>query len=161
MLVRRGTLLLGLVGLPAAALADPPQGRGGGQGGGQGNQGDRGRGNQGGGNQGGGNQGGGQGRGQGRGDASLGAPELNVIQSWLLGNPGFTAQPLPPGMQNRLARGKPLPPGIARRAVPPDLLARLPRKPGYDYALVGASLVLIEVATGAVAGLLADALLRR
>jgi hypothetical protein len=64
-------------------------------------------------------------------------------------------------MRNRLAQGKPLPPGIARRSVPPDLLGRLPARPGYSYAYVGASLVLIEAATGLVASLLTDALLRR
>jgi hypothetical protein len=140
---RRWALLAALLA-PLPALAQPPEGRGQGrgQGGGQGNSG----------------RGGNQGRG---GAAGLGAVELNIVQLWLGANPGFVAQPLPPGMQNRLARGKPLPPGIARRTLPPDLLGQLPRKPGHDYALVGASLVLIELATGAVAGLLADALLRR
>jgi hypothetical protein len=59
-------------------------------------------------------------------------------------------------MRNRLAQGKPLPPGIARRAVPPDLLRLLPVRPGYEYAMVGTSLVLIAVATGVVASILAD-----
>jgi hypothetical protein len=63
-------------------------------------------------------------------------------------------------MRNRLAQGKPLPPGIARRAVPPDLLVLLPRRPGYEYVMVGTSLVLVAVATGVVASVLADALLR-
>jgi hypothetical protein len=136
---RRAALWLGLAALPVPALADPPEGRG------------QGRGNQGHGNQG----------SQGRGGGSLGSPELSIVQSWLGANPGYAAQPLPPGMQNRLAQGKPLPPGIARRSLPPDLLGRLPPRPGYDYALVGATIVLIEIATGAVSGLLADALLRR
>jgi len=151
---RRSMLLTGLALLPLPAWADPPPGRGQGSQG-HGNQGGKGHGNEGG--QGRGNQGrGGQG-----GGASLGAAELNVLQGWLGANPGFSAQTLPPGMQNRLARGKPLPPGIARRTLPGDLLGQLPRYQGYDYAMVGASLVLVEVATGMVRSLLTDALLRR
>lgn len=157
---RRPLLLAGLL-LPAWPARAQPEGRGGGQGQGQG----QGRG-----------QGGppgrqeGQGRGPGhgggggnRGDGprpSLGAQERSTVQGWLQLNPGFSAQPLPPGMRNRLAQGKPLPPGIARRALPPDLLLRLPRHPGHEYALLGATLVLIESATGLVASILADAFLR-
>jgi hypothetical protein len=150
-LSRRIALLAGVLG-PWPALAQP-EGRG------QGNQG----GNRGGGQ---GNQGGGppgnrgnQGRGGGA-RPNLGGSERSTIQLWLGGNPGFVAQPLPPGMRNRLAQGKPLPPGIARRHVPPDLLGRLPRYPGYDYVLIGTSLVLIELSTGFVSGILADAFLR-
>jgi hypothetical protein len=87
----------------------------------------------------------------------MGTPELNSVQIWLGNNPGFTAQPLPPGMRNRLAQGKPLPPGIARRAVPPSLLAGLPVYPGYEYAMVGTSLVLMAVGTGIVSAILSDA----
>lgn len=106
-----------------------------------------------------GNQGGGRGN-QGGGGASLGGTELAIIRTWLGANPGFAAQPLPPGMRNRLERGKPLPPGIARRALPPTLLGQLPARPGYQYGYIGGTVVLIEIATGVVAGLLADALLR-
>jgi len=60
-------------------------------------------------------------------------------------------------MRNRLAQGKPLPPGIARRAVPPGLLVRLPAYPGYSYSIVGNDLVLIAVATGVVASILSGA----
>jgi hypothetical protein len=148
---RRAALLAGLGLLPWPAFADP-HGRGKGNGGGNG------RGN-----------GGGNGRGHGGGPPGhaggppryLGGPELNVIQVWMGGNPGFYAQPLPPGMRNRLAQGKPLPPGIARRAVPHDLLVMLPHRPGYEYAMIGTSLVLVAVATGIVASVLTDALLRR
>jgi hypothetical protein len=160
---RRVALLGGLLAAWAApfpALAQP-EGRG------QGNQGgNRGNDNRGGGNRGNDNRGNGQqgGRGdQGRGGGprpSLGGGELSTIRLWLGANPGFVAQPLPPGMRNRLAQGKPLPPGIARRQVPPDLLGRLPRYPGHDYALIGTSLVLIELSTGLVSGILADAFLR-
>lgn len=162
-LSRRIALLAGALGA-GPALAQP-EGRGqgnqggnqgGNRGGGQGNQGNRGQGNQGGGPP--GNRGNPERGGGAR--PNLGGTERSTIQLWLGGNPGFVAQPLPPGMRNRLAQGKPLPPGIARRQVPPDLLARLPRYPGYEYALIGASLVLIEVSTGFVSGILADAFLR-
>ncbi len=161
-LSRRVALFGGLLG-PWPAFAQP-EGRGpGNQGGNRGGNQD---GNRGGGNRGGDNRGGGQhgGRGnQGRGGGprpSIGGTERSTVQLWLGGNPGFVAQPLPPGMRNRLAQGKPLPPGIARRQVPPDLLGRLPRYPGYDYVLIGTSLVLIELSTGFVSGILADAFLR-
>lgn len=169
---RRVLLLAGLAFVPLPAWAQG-QGNGGGQG-----RGNQGGGGQGGGNpgrgQGGGNQGGGQGNGRGNsgnaggnqggnagrgGQPNLGTPELNQIQVWMGANPGFAAQPLPPGMQNRLAQGKPLPPGIARRAVPPGLLAGLPRYPGYEYAMVGNSLVLLSTA-GVVAAVLANAFTR-
>ena len=35
-------------------------------------------------------------------------------------------KPLPPGIAKNLARDKPLPPGIAKRALPNDLLIKLP-----------------------------------
>ncbi len=175
-LPRRIALLAGL--LAASPARAQPDGRGGGQGRGQG-----GGGGQGGGNQGGGGQGRGQGRGeggppgqQGRGQGgnqggnrgndrggprpSLGLSDRGTVQGWLQLNPGYSVQPLPPGMRNRLAQGKPLPPGIARRAVPPDLLLRLPRYPGYEYVLLGATLVLIEASTGLVSSILSDAFLR-
>ena len=160
---RRATLLAGLGLLPVPAFAQP-HGHGGGRGnGGPGN----GRGNGGPGN-GRGNGGGPPGRaagpagqpGRGGPPGSLGSVELNAVQGWLGGNPGFYAQPLPPGMRNRLAQGKPLPPGIARRALPPDLLVLLPRRPGYEYAMVGTSLVLVAITTGVVVSVLADALRR-
>ncbi|MGG5818403.1 anti-virulence regulator CigR family protein [Falsiroseomonas sp. HW251] len=149
MTLTRRLLLAGLALLPVPALA---QGQGHGNGGGQGRG--NGGGNQGGGNHGGGNHGGGGNRGRG---PSLGTPELNSVQIWLGANPGFVAQPLPPGMYNRLAQGKPLPPGIARRTVPPGLLVGLPRYPGYEYAVVGTSLVLVAVTTGVVAAILSNA----
>ena len=48
------------------------------------------------------------------------------------------AQSLPPGIARNVARGKPLPPGIAKRALPPDLLAiglRVDRD--VSFAIVG------------------------
>jgi hypothetical protein len=107
-----------------------------------------------------------QGQGQGRGNQggnqsgtglTLGTLEQSIVRAWLGQNPGFSAQPLPPGMRNRLAQGKPLPPGIQRRAVPQGLLGQLPPRPGYDYVIIGTSLVLMHLASGAVQSLLNDA----
>lgn len=63
---------------------------------------------------------------------------------------------LPPGIRKNLARGKPLPPGIAKKAVPSDMLARLPVYPGYEWRVAGTDLVLISLATLVVADVLAD-----
>ena len=50
----------------------------------------------------------------------------------------ITAQPLPPGIAKKVARGKPLPPGIAKRAVPTELLAIGPRvDKDVSFAIVG------------------------
>lgn len=138
------------------AAADPPGGRGGGQGRGDGNQG---KGNAGGGNPGRGNGGGGGNQGRGRGGppgqaVRFGASEPAIIRDWRFANPGWAPRPLPPGQMRQLARGKPLPPGIARQAVPPGLLGLLPVRPGYSYALVGTSLVLLG-AGGVVVDILA------
>ena len=65
-------------------------------------------------------------------------------------------KPLPPGIRKNLARGKPLPPGIEKTRLPAAYLARLPRHPGYDWAAVGADLVLISLATYLIADVLQD-----
>jgi hypothetical protein len=148
---------LALVPLPAFGQGNSNHGGGNpgrGQGGGGGNRGGQGRGNAGGN---GGGQGGGGNPGRGGPPPRIGTTELGTVQVWLGGNPGFVAQPLPPGMRNRLAQGKPLPPGIARRAVPPGLLVGLPVYPGYEYAVIGTSLVLLAVGTGVVAAILSNA----
>lgn len=62
---------------------------------------------------------------------------------------------LPPGIRKNLARGKPLPPGIAKKMVPGPMLARLPVHPGYEWRVAGNDLILIAIATGIVADVLA------
>lgn len=52
---------------------------------------------------------------------------------------------LPPGIRKNLARGKPLPPGLQSRAVPDDLLGRLPYREGYEWRAYGEDLVLYSV----------------
>lgn len=62
---------------------------------------------------------------------------------------------LPPGIRKNLARGKPLPPGIAKKMVPGPMLARLPVHAGYEWRVAGSDLILIAIATGVVADVLA------
>jgi hypothetical protein len=62
---------------------------------------------------------------------------------------------LPPGIAKNYARGKRLPPGIAKK-LSPQLLAQLPQRPGYEYAQVGADIVLIETASRLVVDILKD-----
>ncbi|CUR67334.1 anti-virulence regulator CigR family protein [Achromobacter xylosoxidans] len=63
---------------------------------------------------------------------------------------------LPPGIRKNLARGKPLPPGIAKKMVPGPMLARLPVHPGYEWRVAGNDLILVAIATGIVADVLAN-----
>ncbi|MDR5874928.1 anti-virulence regulator CigR family protein [Halomonas sp. CUBES01] len=68
-----------------------------------------------------------------------------------------SAEPLPPGIERNLARGKPLPPGIAKR-FDGRLADELPRYPGYEWQRVGSDVVLIDAATRVVVDILVDAL---
>jgi hypothetical protein len=61
---------------------------------------------------------------------------------------------LPPGVRKNLARGKPLPPGIAKKAVPGTIGQHLPTYPDYEWTRCGADLVLVQVATRVVADVL-------
>jgi len=88
---------------------------------------------------------------------SFSAGERDLIRDWFLRNPLQPAA-LPPGIARNLARGKPLPPGIAKRFLPQPLLARLPPRDGYDYLLIGASVVLVAAGTQVVVDILADVL---
>lgn len=83
--------------------------------------------------------------------------ERSLIHDWFAHNPVQPAA-LPPGIAQNLQRGKPLPPGIAKKQLPPSLLDRLPRRDGYDYLLIGASVVLVAAATGIIVDIIVDAL---
>lgn len=63
---------------------------------------------------------------------------------------------LPPGIRKRLARGKPLPPGIAKRAVPEGLKSRVRIPDGYRLVEVGLDVLLVEAATNVVHDVLRD-----
>ena len=62
-------------------------------------------------------------------------------------------QSLPPGIRKNLARGKPLPPGIAKKA-PDAFLRDLPVHPGYEWQVAGSDLILVAIATAVVADVL-------
>jgi len=66
-------------------------------------------------------------------------------------------KPLPPGIAKNLARGKPLPPGIAKTRMPDDLIGRLPRVAGREWALVGEMLIQLDN-TGVVARIIGSVL---
>lgn len=67
------------------------------------------------------------------------------------------AQPLPPGIQKNLARGKPLPPGIAKK-LDGRLAGRLPHYDGYEWLQAGTDVILVAVATGIIYEVLHDIL---
>lgn len=116
----------------------------------------------------------GRGAGQGKKDGNGGGPtagevvvdvitavERSLILSYIAehrGDPAFQVKPLPPGIQKNLARGKPLPPGIAKRYLPGSLLSQLPPRPGYEWRILGADVLLVVAATQIVVGILAGAI---
>jgi hypothetical protein len=88
--------------------------------------------------------------------ALIGTDERRIITDYLRSH-RQPPQSLPPGIAKNLERGKPLPPGIAKRYLPPDLLGRLPRRPGHEYLMVGRDVVLLALATGVIVDILSDA----
>lgn len=54
---------------------------------------------------------------------------------------------LPPGIQKNLARGKSLPPGIAKK-LDGRLVGHLPHYDGYEWQQAGTDLILVALATG-------------
>jgi len=92
-----------------------------------------------------------------RHDHVFGDDDRRIIIDYFHRQP-MQAQPLPPGIAKNYARGKPLPPGIAKRYLPGELNHMLPARPGYEYAIVGRDVVLIELATHLVVDMLVDVL---
>ena len=68
------------------------------------------------------------------------------------------AQALPPGIARKVARGGALPPGIAKKTLPNGLLSQLPSRPGQEWRVVGADVLIVEIATGVIVDVLKDAL---
>lgn len=107
-----------------------------------------------------------QGRGRGRGGEAAAAgkggakativfndKDRTTVRDYFVAHP-LGVKALPPGIAKNVARGKPLPPGIARRAVPRDLMAIMPRpEPGVTFSIVGNMVVAIQ------AGVVVDVLL--
>ncbi|RZS80965.1 anti-virulence regulator CigR family protein [Pigmentiphaga kullae] len=156
-------LLAGSLGM-TPAWADPPGSKGNGNahaGGSHG--GGKGQGGQGGKGHGQGDKAPGKGGGSGQGRRSGGGDDLvragitvSLARDYASDYRAVGYGPLPPGIRKNLARGKPLPPGIAKKAVPSDMLARLPVYPGYEWRVAGTDLILVSLATLVVADVLAD-----
>ncbi len=68
-------------------------------------------------------------------------------------------QSLPPGLQKQLQRNGHLPPGLEKRRLPYDVEARLaPLPAGYERAIVGNDLVLIDASTRLILDVMKDVL---
>ena len=72
------------------------------------------------------------------------------------GLPSAHVKPLPPGIRKNLARGKPVPPGIAKKGLPQPYLDRLPAHPGYEWRQAGADLILVRIGAQIIADVLSD-----
>jgi hypothetical protein len=92
----------------------------------------------------------------GHGLVSLTVGISSQIRDFYASRPPSGVKPLPPGMRNRLARGKPLPPGIAKQVAPAALRSGLSLPRGYDIVEVGLDVLLVEVATGVIHDVLMD-----
>jgi len=68
-------------------------------------------------------------------------------------------QQLPPGLQKQVREKGALPPGLQKRLLPGELEGRLSRlPPGYERVIVGADVVIVEIATRIIVDILADIL---
>jgi hypothetical protein len=88
-------------------------------------------------------------------DVVITSEEAAVIRDYFRVKP-YAPQALPPGIAKNVKRGKPLPPGIAKKALPADLVYRLPRRDGYELVIVGSDIVRVAVATGIIVDVLKD-----
>ena len=71
-------------------------------------------------------------------------------------NKGVGNQGRPPGLA---MKGGPLPPGIAKRQLPSNLVAQLPRPPrGYERVIVDNDVLLVNIATQVIHDVLTDIL---
>ena len=86
--------------------------------------------------------------------------ERTIIGDYLDGNRAAFAgaQPLPPGIARKVARGGTLPPGIAKKTFPTGLRGRLPVRPGQEWRVVGTDLLIVEIATNVIVDVLKEAL---
>lgn len=80
--------------------------------------------------------------------------ELRIIREYYTAV-GHKPKPLPPGIAKNLARGKRVPPGIMRTRLPNELLVKLPRREGYEWAIANDVVLLIDV-TGIVRDIVRD-----
>lgn len=94
------------------------------------------------------------------GAAVFSALEVSRIRGYYAGRPAAGGKPLPAGIARNLARGKPLPPGIAKRYAPRDLVRELSGRTGYEILVAGASILLVEAATGVIRDIVENAISR-
>ena len=64
------------------------------------------------------------------------------------------AEPLPPGIAKKIARGGTMPPGIAKRYFPGELIGLLPPRPGQQWLVVGTDVLLVQAATNLILDIL-------
>ena len=81
--------------------------------------------------------------------AAITATERQTILGYFQQHPAVYAgaEPLPPGIAKKIARGGALPPGIAKRHFPGELIGLLPPRPGQQWLVVGTDVVLVQAAT--------------
>ena len=89
-------------------------------------------------------------------EVTFSTDEAAQIRAYYGSNPQSGIEALPPGIRKNLARGKPLPPGIAKKALPARLEQTLPVHDGYQRLQVGLDVFLVEVATGIIHDVLMD-----
>jgi len=71
------------------------------------------------------------------------AGERDLVVRYYADHP-YAAKRLPPEIAKNLARGKPLPPGLAKRALPTELATQLPPRTGFEVSIVGDRVVLLD-----------------
>jgi hypothetical protein len=88
--------------------------------------------------------------------AVITAGERQTILGYFQQHPAYYAgaEPLPPGIAKKVARGGALPPGIAKRYFPGELIGLLPARPGQQWIVVGTDVLLIQVATNLILDIL-------
>lgn len=88
--------------------------------------------------------------------AVITAGERQTILGYFQQHPAYYAgaQPLPPGIAKKIARGGTMPPGIAKRYFPGELIGLLPPRPGQQWVVVGTDVLLIQLATNLVLDIL-------
>jgi len=89
-------------------------------------------------------------------EVTLTVGQQRTIQAYYAAHPRPDVEALPPGIRQRLARGKPLPPGIAKRMAPATLVSTLQIPDHYEIVEVGLDVLLVEVTTGIVHDILMD-----
>jgi hypothetical protein len=69
--------------------------------------------------------------------------EVRIIREYYVAR-GVKPKPLPPGIARNLVRGRPVPSGLMRTRLPDDLVTRLPRREGHQWAVANNVVLLID-----------------